>query len=145
MKIAVLYRDELQKADRAMRAFEKVLQLDENNLAAAEALIPLYEAGRDPKALVRVLEIQLARDADDDQIDAPGAHQAARAVQRGEAARQGRGVRLVAQGARRGPRGARDPHRDRAARRRDRRAGTRSSTRTPRRCRSSVTRPTRCR
>jgi tetratricopeptide (TPR) repeat protein len=59
MKIAVLYRDTLQKADRAMRAFEKVLQLDENNLAAAEALIPLYEQGRDPKALVRVLEIQL--------------------------------------------------------------------------------------
>ncbi|HSD87106.1 MAG TPA: tetratricopeptide repeat protein, partial [Kofleriaceae bacterium] len=59
MKIAMLYRDTLQKADRAMRAFEKVLQLDENNLAAAEALIPLYEAGRDPKALVRVLEIQL--------------------------------------------------------------------------------------
>src|SRR5882672_4420692 len=59
MKIAVLYRDELQKPDRAMRAFEKVLQLDENNLEAAEALIPLYEAGRDPRALVRVLEIQL--------------------------------------------------------------------------------------
>lgn len=59
MKIAVLYRDTLQKADRAMRAFEKVLSLDENNLAAAEALIPLYEQGRDPKALVRVLEIQL--------------------------------------------------------------------------------------
>ena len=55
MKIAVLYRDELQKADRAMRAFEKVLTIDENNLAAAEALIPLYEAGRDPRALVRVL------------------------------------------------------------------------------------------
>ncbi|HEY2735745.1 MAG TPA: tetratricopeptide repeat protein, partial [Polyangiales bacterium] len=59
MKIAVLYRDELQKADRAMRAFEKVLQLDEHNLEAAEALIPLYEQGRDPRALVRVLEIQL--------------------------------------------------------------------------------------
>src|SRR4029077_11541261 len=59
MKIAILYRDELQKADRAMRAFEKVLQLDEHNLAAAEALIPLYEQGRDPRALVRVLEIQL--------------------------------------------------------------------------------------
>jgi tetratricopeptide (TPR) repeat protein len=66
MKIAVLYRDELQKADRAMRAFEKVLSLDEDNLEAAEALIPLYEAGRDPRALVRVLEIQLrATPADD--------------------------------------------------------------------------------
>ena len=59
MKIATLYRDVLQKPDRAMRAFEKVLSLDEENLAAAEALIPLYESGRDPKALVRVLEIQL--------------------------------------------------------------------------------------
>jgi tetratricopeptide (TPR) repeat protein len=66
MKIAVLYRDELQKNDRAMRAFEKVLSLDENNLEAAEALIPLYEPGRDPRALVRVLEIQLrATPADD--------------------------------------------------------------------------------
>ena len=68
MKIAVLYRDELQKPDRAMRAFEKVLQLDEHNLEAAEALIPLYEAGRDPKALVRVLEIQLRATSNDDQI-----------------------------------------------------------------------------
>ncbi|MBL0214683.1 MAG: tetratricopeptide repeat protein [Myxococcales bacterium] len=68
MKIAVLYRDEIQKADRATRAFEKVLQLDENNLAAAEALIPLYETGRDPRALVRVLEIQLKATSADDQI-----------------------------------------------------------------------------
>ncbi|MBV8761915.1 MAG: tetratricopeptide repeat protein, partial [Deltaproteobacteria bacterium] len=68
MKIAVLYRDTMQKADRAMRAFEKVLQLDENNLAAAEALIPLYEQGRDPKALVRVLEIQLRATPPDEQI-----------------------------------------------------------------------------
>ena len=68
MKIAVLYRDEIQKADRAMRAFEKVLSLDENNLEAAEALIPLYESGRDPRALVRVLEIQLRATGADDQI-----------------------------------------------------------------------------
>ncbi|HUJ57084.1 MAG TPA: hypothetical protein VLX92_01265, partial [Kofleriaceae bacterium] len=66
MKIAVLYRDEIQKADRAMRAFEKVLQLDEHNLEAAEALIPLYEQGRDPRALVRVLEIQLRATSDRD-------------------------------------------------------------------------------
>ncbi len=67
-KIALLYRDELQKPDRAMRAFEKVLQLDEHNLAAAEALIPLYEAGRDPKKLVGVLEIQLDATPPDDRI-----------------------------------------------------------------------------
>ncbi|HEU0033618.1 MAG TPA: tetratricopeptide repeat protein [Kofleriaceae bacterium] len=67
MKSAILYRDVLQKPDRAMRAFEKVLQLDENNLEAAEALIPLYESGRDPRALVRVLEIQL-RATDDPKL-----------------------------------------------------------------------------
>jgi golgin subfamily B member 1 len=58
-KIALLYRDTLEKPDRAMRAFEKVLSLDESNLAAAEALIPLYEQARDPRKLVKVLEIQL--------------------------------------------------------------------------------------
>ena len=42
-RIAVLYRDKMDKADRAMRAFEKVLALDARNLQAAEALIPLYE------------------------------------------------------------------------------------------------------
>ena len=68
MKIAILYRDELQKNDRAMRAFEKVLSLDEANLEAAEALIPLYENGRDPRALVRVLEIQLQATPVDDQL-----------------------------------------------------------------------------
>lgn len=68
MKIAVLYRDELQKNDRAMRAFEKVLALDPDNLEAAEALIPLYETGRDPRALVRVLEIQLRATPADDQL-----------------------------------------------------------------------------
>ncbi|HRC58487.1 MAG TPA: tetratricopeptide repeat protein, partial [Kofleriaceae bacterium] len=64
IKIAVLYRDELGKADRATRAFEKVLSLDEHNLEAAEALIPLYEAGRDPRRLVTVLEIQLRATTD---------------------------------------------------------------------------------
>lgn len=60
-KIAVLYRDRLQKADRAMRAFEKVLSLDGKNLAAAEALIPLYEGAKDGKKLAGVLEIQLEK------------------------------------------------------------------------------------
>ena len=64
MKIAVMYRDEVKKADRAMRAFEKVLTLDESNLEAAEALIPLYETGRDPRKLVRALTIQLEQTDD---------------------------------------------------------------------------------
>jgi tetratricopeptide (TPR) repeat protein len=63
-KIAVLYRDRLHKADRAMRAFEKVLSLDGSDLAAAEALIPLYEQAKDPKKLAQVLEIQLGKTED---------------------------------------------------------------------------------
>src|SRR5262249_7541461 len=59
VKIAELYRDRLNKADRAMRAYEKVLSLDAQNLEAAEALIPLYEGAKDARKLVGVLEIQL--------------------------------------------------------------------------------------
>ena len=36
MNIAVLYRDELQKADRAMRAFEKVQKAVKNRVATME-------------------------------------------------------------------------------------------------------------
>lgn len=65
MKVAAIYQGEVGKPDRAMRAYEKALSIDEENLAAAEALIPLYESGRDPRKLTRVLEIQLAKTADD--------------------------------------------------------------------------------
>ncbi len=64
LRIAELYRDRLQKADRAMRAYEKVLTLDANNLPAAEALIPLYESGKDAKKLAQVYEIQLGHTSD---------------------------------------------------------------------------------
>lgn len=64
MKTAVIYRDELDKSDRAVRAYEKALQIDDKNLEAAEALIPLYELGRDPRKLVPVYEIQLQHTQD---------------------------------------------------------------------------------
>lgn len=60
-KIALLYRDKLAKPDRAMRAFERVVGIDPRNIAAAEALIPLYEQAKDAKRLSGVLEIQLER------------------------------------------------------------------------------------
>jgi tetratricopeptide (TPR) repeat protein len=63
-RIAELYRDQLNKADRALRAYEKVLTLDARNLAAAEALIPLYEGAKDPKKLAGALEIQLEHTKD---------------------------------------------------------------------------------
>ena len=58
-KIADLWQQKLEKPDRAVRAYEKVLSIDESNLRAAEALIPLYEGGRDVRKYASVLEIQL--------------------------------------------------------------------------------------
>jgi golgin subfamily B member 1 len=63
-KIGQLYAERLNKIDKAQRAFERVLQLDANNLAAAEALIPGYEKGKDPAKLANVLSVQLAHTAD---------------------------------------------------------------------------------
>ena len=57
--IGALYRDQLQKPDRALRAFEKVLLLNPSHVAAAEALIPLYETAKDNKKRAGVLRIQL--------------------------------------------------------------------------------------
>ena len=48
-KIADLWQEKLEKPDRAVRAYEKVLALDENNCDAAEALIPLVR-GRPRRA-----------------------------------------------------------------------------------------------
>ena len=64
MKIAVLYRDELQKADRAMRAFEKVLQLDENNLERGRGADPALRGRPGSAQARRVLEIQLGHTRD---------------------------------------------------------------------------------
>ena len=63
-KIAELWQTKLDKPDRAARAYEKVLGLDEENLRAAEALIPLYQGGRDVAKYAKVLEIQLAHTED---------------------------------------------------------------------------------
>jgi tetratricopeptide (TPR) repeat protein len=63
-KIATLWQDELGKPDRAVRAYESVLGVDDNNLDAAEALIPLYREANNYKKLVGVLEIQLKHTED---------------------------------------------------------------------------------
>jgi tetratricopeptide (TPR) repeat protein len=58
-KIAQLWADKKQKLDRAAKAYEKVLELDANNLQAAEALIPIYSAANNAKALANVIEVKL--------------------------------------------------------------------------------------
>ncbi|MDX2023641.1 MAG: tetratricopeptide repeat protein [Deltaproteobacteria bacterium] len=64
LKIGSLYRDRLERADRATRAFEKALEADANNLAAAEALVPLYEQSNDAAKLAGVLKVVLAHTKD---------------------------------------------------------------------------------
>ncbi|MCS6797689.1 MAG: tetratricopeptide repeat protein [Myxococcota bacterium] len=59
VRIARLWLERRAKADRAARAYEKVLELDPDHLGAAEALCPLYEAAGDARRLAQALEIRL--------------------------------------------------------------------------------------
>ncbi len=68
-KIGELYRDRLNKPDRALRAYERSLQLDPDNLRAAESLIPFYERNKDGARLAAVLTVRLTHTTD------PGARQ----------------------------------------------------------------------
>ncbi len=63
-KIGQLYRDRLNKVDRAQKAFERALSLDGQDLTAALALIPLYERTNDAKRLAVVLGVQLGHATD---------------------------------------------------------------------------------
>ncbi len=63
-RAARLWEEKKERPERAARAYEKVLQLDPENLRAAEALTPIYERGRDPRKLANVLEVRLRHAAD---------------------------------------------------------------------------------
>jgi tetratricopeptide (TPR) repeat protein len=58
-RVAGLWAEKKDKPDRAGRAYEKILELDPDNLDAAVALSPIYEQGRDPKKLAAVYEVRL--------------------------------------------------------------------------------------
>ena len=66
-KIAELWADKKQKADRAAKAYEKVLELEPQNLRAAESLIPIYTAAGNAKLLANAIEVKLSHqeNADD--------------------------------------------------------------------------------
>jgi golgin subfamily B member 1 len=66
-RVARLWQEKKDKADRAARSYEKVFTLDDKNLEAAEALSPIYEQAGDAKKLAGVYEIRLARVDDIDQ------------------------------------------------------------------------------
>jgi tetratricopeptide (TPR) repeat protein len=58
-KIARLWLEKLEKADRAAGAYEEVLKLEPSHRETAQALIPLYEQLGKPADLARVLEVEL--------------------------------------------------------------------------------------
>jgi tetratricopeptide (TPR) repeat protein len=59
IKTADLWLNQKQKADRAARAYEKVLSIDALHLKAAEALVPLYQQANNPKGLAGAIEVKL--------------------------------------------------------------------------------------
>ncbi len=63
-KIAQLWADKKQKLDRAAKAYEKVLELEADNLQAAEALIPIYQGANNAKALANAIEVKLGHEQD---------------------------------------------------------------------------------
>jgi tetratricopeptide (TPR) repeat protein len=63
-KIAQLWADKKQKLDRAAKSYEKVLELDADNLPAAEALVPIYSAANNAKALANAIEVKLRHERD---------------------------------------------------------------------------------
>lgn len=66
-KAARIYEERIGQPERAFRAYERVLEVEPQNRAAAEALARIYEGQEDWKALARVLAVLagLARDADE--------------------------------------------------------------------------------
>jgi golgin subfamily B member 1 len=63
-KIAQLWADKKQKSDRAAKAYEKILEIEPGNLNAAEALIPIYTAANNAKALANAIEVKLSHEQD---------------------------------------------------------------------------------
>jgi tetratricopeptide (TPR) repeat protein len=67
LKIADLYHTRLDKADKAVKALEKALSFDDNNLTVADALIVLYEEANDERHISVPLKIQLNHSEDPEQ------------------------------------------------------------------------------
>ncbi len=66
VKTAELWLNQKQKADRAARAYEKVLSIDPLHLGSAEALVPLYQQANNPKGLAGAIEVKLHHEQDPD-------------------------------------------------------------------------------
>ena len=58
-RAASIWEERLGNRDRAVRALERVLQLEPTNLQGARALEPIYDEGKDYRKLADVLEVLL--------------------------------------------------------------------------------------
>ncbi len=67
LKVAELWETKKDKLDRAARAYEKILNIDADHLAAAEALIPIYADSNNPKGLANAIEVKLRHEDDGEQ------------------------------------------------------------------------------
>ncbi|MBW2524919.1 MAG: tetratricopeptide repeat protein [Deltaproteobacteria bacterium] len=67
LKVADLWETKKGKLDRAARAYEKILNIDEEHLGAAEALIPIYQEANNPKGLASSIEVKLRHVEDGDE------------------------------------------------------------------------------
>lgn len=63
-RAARLWEEKNERPERAARSYEKILELDAENLQAAEALTPIYEGGRDATKLASVYEVRLQHMSD---------------------------------------------------------------------------------
>lgn len=61
-RAARVWIDKKDQPARAARAYEKVLEVDADNLEAAEALSPIYEEANDARKLAPVYEVRLRHD-----------------------------------------------------------------------------------
>jgi tetratricopeptide (TPR) repeat protein len=64
MKSAQLWAEKKGKLDRAAKNYEKVLELDPQNLAAAEALVPIYTQAQNARGLAAAIEVKLGHESD---------------------------------------------------------------------------------
>ena len=60
-RVAVLASEKLHQPERALKAYERILVADSNNVRAAEALVPLYRATQRWPRLLALYEVLLAK------------------------------------------------------------------------------------
>jgi len=76
LQVANLYLERFSNQAEAIKAFEKVMDLDPNNIQAAEHLLAVYEKRRDWEKLIKLKEAEVDRTPEPARAatDEPGLH-----------------------------------------------------------------------